>query len=225
MVDPIFDYQFRLILIGDSTVGKSSLLRYFSDGKFAEVSDPTVGVDFFARLVTMRDGARIKLQLWDTAGQERFRSITKSYYRNSVGAVLAYDITNKDSYKHIPMWLMEAKRHIEPHQATFLLVGCKRDLAVSASGRREVEIQEAQSLAEYHGITFLETSAKTGLNVEEAFTSISQQIYDKILTGEYKIEDGWDGIKRGFLQREGVPDGGHSQGGLVEAKPHNNPCC
>merc|ERR1712013_237827 len=86
MVDPIYDYQFRLILIGDSTVGKSSLLRFFSDGKFAEVSDPTVGVDFFSRLVTVKGGARVKLQLWDTAGQERFRSITKSYYRNSVGA-------------------------------------------------------------------------------------------------------------------------------------------
>ena len=75
MVDPIFDYQFRLILIGDSTVGKSSLLRYFTDGTFAEVSDPTVGVDFFARLVQVHDATNIKLQLWDTAGQERFRSV------------------------------------------------------------------------------------------------------------------------------------------------------
>jgi len=220
MVDPIFDYQFRLILIGDSTVGKSSLLRYFSDGKFAEVSDPTVGVDFFARLVTVRDGARIKLQLWDTAGQERFRSITKSYYRNSVGAVLAYDICNAESYKHIPMWLMEAKRHIEPHQATFLLVGCKRDLGVE--GHREVSIQEAQALAEYHGIPFLETSSKTGLNVEEAFTVISQQIYDKIQRGEYKVEEGWDGIKMGFLQRSG---GLGPQGDLVEAQPARSNCC
>ncbi len=101
-VDPIFDYQFRLILIGDSTVGKSSLLRHFTDGTFAEVSDPTVGVDFFARVVRVDDGTRIKLQLWDTAGQERFRSITKSYYRNSVGALLVYDIGNADSFRHIP---------------------------------------------------------------------------------------------------------------------------
>ncbi len=73
MVEPIFDYQFRLILIGDSTVGKSSLLKYFTDGKFAEVCDPTVGVDFFARLIEVKQGVRVKLQLWDTAGQERFR--------------------------------------------------------------------------------------------------------------------------------------------------------
>ena len=75
MVEPIFDYQFRLILIGDSTVGKSSLLKYFTDGKFAEVCDPTVGVDFFARLIEVKPGVRVKLQLWDTAGQERFRLV------------------------------------------------------------------------------------------------------------------------------------------------------
>jgi len=218
MVDPIFDYQFRLILIGDSTVGKSSLLRSFTDGKFAEVSDPTVGVDFFARLVQVRDGSRIKLQLWDTAGQERFRSITKSYYRNSVGAILAYDINNKESYKHIPVWLMEAKRHIEPHKATFILVGCKRDLAQGGGGYREVSVEEAQALAEYHHIPFLETSAKTGLNVEEAFTVISQQIYDKIKSGEYKVEEGWDGIKTGYFQRS-------NRVGMLEAQPSRSDCC
>ncbi|XP_023335903.1 ras-related protein Rab-39A-like [Eurytemora carolleeae] len=151
----------------------------------------------FSSLV--RDGARVKLQLWDTAGQERFRSITKSYYRNSVGAVLAYDICNKESYK-----------------ATFLLVGCKRDMA--QEGYREVSVEEAQALAEYHQISFLETSAKTGLNVEEAFTVISQQIYDRIKSGEYKIEDGWDGIKTGYFQRTG-------RQGLVEAQPQRSDCC
>merc|ERR1711963_237449 len=80
LVDPFFDYQFRVILIGDSTVGKSSLLKCFTDGTFAEVSDPTVGVDFFARVLKVADGTPIKLQLWDTAGQERFRSITNSYF-------------------------------------------------------------------------------------------------------------------------------------------------
>ena len=81
LIDPFFEYQFRVILIGDSGVGKSSLLRCFTDGTFFEVSDPTVGVDFFARVLKVADGTPIKLQLWDTAGHERFRSITKSYYR------------------------------------------------------------------------------------------------------------------------------------------------
>jgi len=216
MCDPIYDYQFRLILIGDSTVGKSSLLRFFSDGKFAEVSDPTVGVDFFSRLVTVRSGARIKLQLWDTAGQERFRSITKSYYRNSVGAILAYDVCNLESFKHIPVWLMEAKRHIEPHQATFILVGCKQDLAVE--GRREVTVDQGQTLAEYHGISFVETSAKFGTNVEEAFKTISEEIFTKLETGEYKVDEGWDGIKVGHFQRP-------ERGGMLEAQPAKSGCC
>jgi len=219
MVDPCYDYQFRLILIGDSTVGKSSLLRYFSDGKFAEISDPTVGVDFFSRLVTLKNGSRIKLQLWDTAGQERFRSITKSYYRNSVGAVLAYDVCNMDSFKHIPTWLHEAKKSIEPHQATFILVGCKSDLAVG--NNREVPQEQGQNVADYHNIKFLETSAKLGINVEEAFTVISEEIYAKLERGEYKVEEGWDGIKAGFNQRNGTIIGGRPP----EAHPANSSCC
>lgn len=110
-------------------------------------------MDFFARIIELKDGTRIKLQLWDTgnwaiayifsiflttdrlivfhlAGQERFRSITKSYYRNSVGVLLVYDITNHASFEHIPLWMMEAKRHIEPHRPVFALTGCKLDLGL-----------------------------------------------------------------------------------------------
>lgn len=214
MVEPIFDYQFRLILIGDSTVGKSSLLKSFTEGKFAEISDPTVGVDFFARLVEVKNGTRVKLQLWDTAGQERFRSITRSYYRNSVGALLVYDITKRPSFEHISEWLYEAKRHIEPHKAVFQLVGCKCDM----DSDREVTREEAQQFADFYNMYFLETSAKTGLNVEEAFTTIAQDIYERIMTGEFKVEDGWDGIKNGFSRpRENLH--------LIEAEPERSTCC
>jgi len=225
MDDPLYNFQFRLILIGDSTVGKSSLLRYFSDGKFAELSDPTVGVDFFTRLVTLKCGARVKLQLWDTAGQERFRSITKSYYRNSVGAVLAYDVCNMDSFKNIPRWLHEARRHIEPQQATFIMVGCKTDLAVG--NNREVTKQQGQDLADYHNIAFLETSAKLGVNVEEAFLTISEEIYAKLERGEYRIEEGWDGIKMGYMQRTDFRErtGTVLPPSLVEAQPAHTSCC
>ncbi|XP_075752350.1 RAS oncogene family member Rab39 isoform X2 [Rhipicephalus microplus] len=119
MVEPIFDYQFRLILIGDSTVGKSTLLKAFTDGKFHDVCDPTVGVDFFARLIEVKKDVRVKLQLWDTAGQERFRSITRSYYRNSVGALLLYDITRRSTFEHLVDWLFEVKRHIEPQKVIY----------------------------------------------------------------------------------------------------------
>ena len=191
------------------------------------MSDPTVGVDFFSRLVNLSSGARVKLQLWDTAGQERFRSITKSYYRNSVGGVLAYDVCNMDSFKHIPVWLQEAKRHIEPHQATFILVGCKTDLAVG--NNREVTTEQGQALADYHNIPFMETSAKLGINVEEAFTVISEDIYNKLDRGEYQVEEGWDGIKAGYFQRTDIGQRGRVERslprGLMEAQPAHNSCC
>ncbi|KAL7646659.1 UNVERIFIED_CONTAM: hypothetical protein RMT77_001910 [Armadillidium vulgare] len=214
MVEPIFDYQFRLILIGDSTVGKSSLLKYFTDGKFFDISDPTVGVDFFARLIEVADGTRIKLQLWDTAGQERFRSITRSYYRNSVGALVVFDITNKKSLEHIPMWIMEAKRHIQPHQAVFVLVGTKIDI----EDEREVKTEDAQTLADFYGIKYIETSALRGINVEESFRIITQEIYDKVQSGEFKMADDWDGIKAGFARS-------HHGYSLVEAEPTKSGFC
>jgi len=201
MVDPIFDYQFRVILIGDSAVGKSSLLRKFTFGSFAEVSDPTVGVDFFARLVRVDNGhTTIKLQLWDTAGQERFRSITKAYYRNSVGVLLVYDITDMTSFQNVGQWMSEARRHIEPHQATFVMVGCKKDMSSGGSGgHRQVSYEEAQNFAAQNGISHFETSSKRGDGVEAPFLHLAQVIYDKIKTGEYKFEDGWDGIKRSYF--------------------------
>jgi len=237
LVDPFFDYQFRVILIGDSTVGKSSLLKCFTDGTFAEVSDPTVGVDFFARVLKVADGTPIKLQLWDTAGQERFRSITKSYYRNSVGCLLVFDICNRNSYTHIPQWMAEAKRHIEPHKAAFILVGCKRDIASQEAENREVSEEEARAWAQFNDIPYVETSAKSGLNVEDTFAILSQLIYDRIESGEYKLDDGWDGIKRGYYGALGssVNNNNNSVNStqrnrrsivdLVEAQAERRLCC
>ncbi|XP_035795134.1 ras-related protein Rab-39B [Anopheles aquasalis] len=219
MVEHMFDYQFRHILIGDSTVGKSSLLKHFTDGKFAELSDPTVGVDFFAHLIEVNDGTRIKLQLWDTAGQERFRSITKSYYRNSVGVLLVYDVTNHASFEHIPLWMMEAKRHIEPHRPVFALVGCKLDLVTSGAQQREVSLEEARTFAEHHGLIFVETSARSGLNVREAFALITQEVYNRIRSGEYTVEEGWDGIKTGFTRPNNLDFN------LVVAESARSTCC
>ncbi|XP_064489506.1 ras-related protein Rab-39B-like [Ornithodoros turicata] len=196
MVEPIFEYQFRLILIGDSTVGKSTLLRSFTDGKFTDISDPTVGVDFFARLIEVKQDVRVKLQLWDTAGQERFRSITRSYYRNSVGALLLYDITRRSTFEHLVDWLFEVKRHIEPQKVIYQVVACKADM----ESAREVSTEEGAAFAEFYGVRFLETSAKTGYNVEETFETIACDIYAKLESGEFRLEDGWDGIKAGFAR-------------------------
>lgn len=175
-------------------------------------------MDFFARLIEVKDGTRIKLQLWDTAGQERFRSITKSYYRNSVGALLVYDICNRASFEHLPQWMQEAKRHIEPHRPVFALVGCKLDL-INNGGQREVSKEEAKQFADNNGLIHIETSAKNGMNVEEAFRSVTQEVYNRIQTGEYKVEDGWDGIKTGFNRPNGIDFN------LVEAEPARSSCC
>ncbi|XP_023600615.1 ras-related protein Rab-39A isoform X2 [Myotis lucifugus] len=146
-METIWIYQFRLIVIGDSTVGKSCLLHRFTQGRFpglrSPACDPTVGVDFFSRLLEIEPGKRIKLQLWDTAGQERFRSITRSYYRNSVGGFLVFDITNRRSFEHVKDWLEEAKMHVQPFRIVFLLVGHKCDLA----SIRQVTREEAEKLS------------------------------------------------------------------------------
>ncbi|KAL4608476.1 ras-related protein Rab-39A-like [Arapaima gigas] len=194
-MEAIWIYQFRLIVIGDSTVGKSCLLHRFTEGRFADVSDPTVGVDFFARLVEIEPGKRIKLQLWDTAGQERFRSITRSYYRNSVGGLLVFDLTNRRSFQHLKNWLDEARMHMQPFQTVFLLVGHKCDLA----HLRQVTREEAEKTAFAFGMKYIETSAKDGLNVEESFTLLTRDIYDRVKRGEIGIQEDWEGVKSGFV--------------------------
>ncbi|GCC29415.1 ras-related protein Rab-39A-like [Chiloscyllium punctatum] len=194
-MEAIWIYQFRLIVIGDSTVGKSCLLRRFTDGKFNDVSDPTVGVDFFARLVEIEPGKRIKLQLWDTAGQERFRSITRSYYRNSVGGLLVFDITNRRSFEHVRDWLEEAKMHVQPYRIIFLLVGHKSDLAT----QRKVSKEEAEKLAAVSGMKYIETSAKDSMNVEESFTILTREIYELLKKGNISIQEGWEGVKSGVV--------------------------
>ncbi|KAL5009499.1 hypothetical protein ScPMuIL_011804 [Solemya velum] len=214
MVEPIFDYQFRLILIGDSTVGKSSLLKYFTDGKFSEVCDPTVGVDFYARLLEVKQGVRVKLQLWDTAGQERFRSITRSYYRNSVGVLILFDLTKRKSYENVQSWMEEAKFHIEPHKAVYVIVGHKSD----KDEERQVKPREARQFAESNGLKYIETSAVSGQNVEETFLMTAREIYKLLEEGKITIQEGWDGVKNGFARPK---ESFH----LVEGEPEGGGCC
>ncbi|XP_078279085.1 ras-related protein Rab-39B-like [Rhinoraja longicauda] len=193
-MEEVWQYQFRIILLGDSTVGKSSLLKSFTGGSFSEVQDPTVGVDFYARLLEVEPGCRIKLQLWDTAGQERFRSITRSYFRNSVGGLLLFDLTNRRSFENVREWLKEVDAHVFPNKTIFVLVGHKSDLVEE----RQVERHEAEVLAATLGLNYLETSAKTDSNVEEAFVKLTACIYHSMKAGEISLDDSWDGVKRGF---------------------------
>ncbi|KAL1460975.1 hypothetical protein WDU94_012909, partial [Cyamophila willieti] len=147
------------------------------------------------------------------------RSITKSYYRNSVGALLVYDITSKASFEHVPVWMMEAKRHIEPHRPVFALVGCKLDLLQSGVPR-EVSEAEAKAFASQHDILHFETSSRSGFQVENAFTAVTQEIYNRVQSGDYKVEEGWEGIKTGFSRTNAVLDDD-----LIVAEPLKSRCC
>jgi len=172
-------------------VGKSCLLLQFTDKRFQHVHDLTIGVEFGSRMVSI-DDKQIKLQIWDTAGQESFRSITRSYYRGAAGALLVYDVTRRDTFEHLASWLEDAKQHANPNM-TIMLVGNKADL----EHRRAVTKEEGAAFAEEHGLLFLETSAKTSANVEEAFIAAAGKICEKI-DGGLDVSNESYGIKAGY---------------------------
>ncbi|PWZ38033.1 GTP-binding protein YPTM1 [Zea mays] len=165
-----FDYLFKLLLIGDSSVGKSCFLLRFADDSYVDSYISTIGVDFKIRTVEV-EGKTVKLQIWDTAGQERFRTITSSYYRGAHGIIIVYDITDMESFNNVKQWLDEIDRYAND-SVRKLLVGNKCDLAEN----RAVDTSVAQAYAEEVGIPFLETSAKESINVEEAFLAMSAAI-------------------------------------------------
>mmetsp|Transcript_2370 Transcript_2370/g.6101 ORF Transcript_2370/g.6101 Transcript_2370/m.6101 type:complete len:203 (-) Transcript_2370:704-1312(-) len=165
-----YDYLFKLLLIGDSGVGKSCLLLRFADDTYTESYISTIGVDFKIRTIEL-EGKTIKLQIWDTAGQERFRTITSSYYRGAHGIIVVFDVTDLESYNNVKQWLHEIDRYA-CQNVKKLLVGNKCDLAA----KRAVTSETAKEFAESLGIQYLETSAKNSTNVEKAFTTMAGQI-------------------------------------------------
>ncbi|KAL9190361.1 hypothetical protein ACHAXT_007572 [Thalassiosira profunda] len=213
-MNPEYDYLFKLLLIGDSGVGKSSLLLRFADDTYTESYISTIGVDFVSLTLTFTDisgegegessategvlaiyrgrgrgallgqgqstmkirtieldGKTIKLQIWDTAGQERFRTITSSYYRGAHGIIVVYDVTDNESFNNVKQWLHEIDRYA-CENVNKLLVGNKCDL----EGKRVVSTEQGKEFADGLGIEFLETSAKTSTNVEQAFLTMASQI-------------------------------------------------
>lgn len=166
--------------------------------------DLTIGVEFGARMITI-DGKQIKLQIWDTAGQEAFRSITRSYYRGAAGALLVYDITRRETFSHLTTWLEDARQHsnsnmvimlignkrwVSPHLAAWCVLFESGFVAFSdLESRREVKKEEGEAFAREHGLVFMETSAKTAANVEEAFIKTAKEIYEKIQEGVFDINN------------------------------------
>ncbi|KAH8421435.1 hypothetical protein KR009_007644 [Drosophila setifemur] len=164
-----FDHLFKLLIIGDSGVGKSSLLIRFSDDTFSGSYITTIGVDFKIRTVDI-NGLRVKLQIWDTAGQERFRTITSTYYRGTHGVIVVYDVTNGESFANVRRWLEEIQNNCDV--VNKVLVGNKND----DPDRKVVITEDAQRFAKQMDIELYETSAKDNINVDDMFLSITRQV-------------------------------------------------
>ncbi|XP_066293783.1 ras-related protein Rab-35-like isoform X1 [Branchiostoma lanceolatum] len=164
-----YDHLFKLLIIGDSGVGKSSLLLRFADNTFSGTYITTIGVDFKIRTTEM-NGEKVKLQIWDTAGQERFRTITSTYYRGTHGVIVVYDVTSADSFVNVKRWLHEIDQNCDV--VNRILVGNKND----CPERKVVETGDAQRFADQMGIKLFETSAKENINVEEMFNEVTRQV-------------------------------------------------
>ncbi|MCP9260166.1 Ras-related protein Rab-10 [Dirofilaria immitis] len=169
-----YDLLFKLLLIGDSGVGKTCILYRFSDDAFNTTFISTIGIDFKIKTIELK-GKKIKLQIWDTAGQERFHTITTSYYRGAMGIMLVYDITNAKSFDNIAKWLRNIDEHAS-EDVEKMLLGNKCDMAE----RRVVSRERGEKIANDHGIRFLETSAKANIQIDKAFYDLAEAILDKM---------------------------------------------
>mmetsp|Transcript_32982 Transcript_32982/g.82912 ORF Transcript_32982/g.82912 Transcript_32982/m.82912 type:complete len:202 (-) Transcript_32982:321-926(-) len=167
-----YKYLFKYIIVGDTAVGKSCLLLQFTDKRFTPVHDLTIGVEFGSRTITIGEN-QVKLQIWDTAGQEKFRSITRSYYRGAAGALLLYDITRRETFEHLTIWLEDCRRYSNQN-IVIMMIGNKSDM----EDKRQVSTQEGQEFANKHGLAFMETSARTAENVDAAFIQTAEKIYE-----------------------------------------------
>ncbi|XP_050212241.1 ras-related protein RABA4c-like [Mercurialis annua] len=189
------DYVFKIVLIGDSAVGKSQLLARFARNEFNLDSKATIGVEFQTKTLTI-DHKTVKAQIWDTAGQERYRAVTSAYYRGAVGAMLVYDITKRQSFDHVAKWLEELRGHAD-NNIVIMLVGNKSDLG----SLRAVPTEDAKEFAQKESLFYMETSALESINVESAFISVLTEIYrvvsKKSLVANEEQEEGNTSLLKG----------------------------
>uniref|UniRef100_A0A3Q4A8J3 Ras-related protein Rab-15 n=1 Tax=Mola mola TaxID=94237 RepID=A0A3Q4A8J3_MOLML len=165
-----YDVLFRLLLLGDSGVGKTCLLCRFTDNEFHPSHISTIGVDFKMKTLLI-DGIKVRIQIWDTAGQERYQTITKQYYRRAQGIFLVYDITSERSFQHIMKWASDVDEYA-PDKVQKILVGNKSDEV----DKRQVATEQGVKLAKAYGMDFFETSAFTNQNITETFTRLAEQV-------------------------------------------------
>ncbi|XP_034044000.1 RAB3D, member RAS oncogene family, a [Thalassophryne amazonica] len=172
--DQNFDYMFKLLIIGNSSVGKTSFLFRYADDSFTSAFVSTVGIDFKVKTI-YRNDKRVKLQIWDTAGQERYRTITTAYYRGAMGFLLMYDITSQDSFSAVQDWATQIKTYSWDN-AQVVLIGNKLDLEED----RQVSTEDGQKLATELGFEFFEASAKDNINVKQVFDKLVDIICEKM---------------------------------------------
>ncbi|TEY40846.1 hypothetical protein BOTCAL_0417g00020 [Botryotinia calthae] len=219
-----WDYIAKLVCIGDSGTGKSSLTIRLCEGRFSPHHDVTIGVEFGSRIIPVgppnSEGFKpksntldeeptpqpsatesdvpqkhMKLSLWDTAGQETYKSVTRSYFRGASGALLVFDISRRPTFEHVTDWLHDLRQIAEP-DIVVVLVGNKSDLATGEENKREVTVEEAEAWAKRNGVLeYVETSAKSGEGVENAFARVAERIYMNIEAGKYDLNDRRSGVK------------------------------
>lgn len=215
-----WDYIAKLVCIGDSGCGKSSLTIRLCEGRFSPHHDVTIGVEFGSRIVPVgpphtqppRPGSsgsaeglpaprldvpqkHMKLSLWDTAGQETYKSVTRSYFRGASGALLVFDLSRRATFQHVTDWLNDLRQIAEP-DIVVVLVGNKADLTQTSENKREVTKQEAEEWAKKNGVLeYVETSAKSGEGVENAFMRVAERIHQNIQAGKYDLNDRRSGVK------------------------------
>ena len=190
-----FDYLFKYIIIGDAGVGKSNILLRYVYSTFKSDYQLTIGVEFGEKTVEMK-GKIYKIQIWDTAGNEQFRSITRTYYKNSVCAIVVYDISRRETFDNVINWIEDCKLN-SPKSVFIILVGNKSDLEED----RQVTTEEGEEFANRYGIRFFETSAKNSININEIFSESIEFIVDRIKKKYYDLDNESCGIKRNYNSR------------------------
>jgi len=182
--EPDFDYIFKVVILGDSGVGKSNILTRFTSNEFNMNSKTTIGVEFATKGMYIEE-KYIKAQIWDTAGQEKFRAVTSVYYRGAMGALLVYDITKESSFQNLQIWMRELFDNVDKNHVVTMLVGNKSDLA----SMREVSVEKGKKFAEKYNMSFMEISALDNVNITEAFQDIMNQIFEKSVRPTMLIKD------------------------------------
>ncbi|CAK0889737.1 unnamed protein product [Prorocentrum cordatum] len=180
--DDAYDHLYKIVLVGDATVGKTHLLSRYIKGDLPRAPTATIGVEFATRTVPLAVGGTVKAQIWDTAGQERYRAITSAHYRRAVGALLVYDVTKSSTFSNCAKWMEELRQNAEP-DIVIMLVGNKFDLAEKNPSDRQVYYDAAAEFARQNGLFFAEASAVTAYNVKHVFEHLLQEIYNQSSKG------------------------------------------